>query len=81
MQIYIYTQFQRQNYTGSDCRCFKSTATFTKNNVNRNFCLFKPLHTVRKTRLINRVDFLKHRLLTHIRVVFRIVETKLKVYT
>ena len=34
---------------------------------------------MRKTRLIQRVDFLKHGLLTHIRSAFRIVETKVKV--
>ncbi len=75
------TQFKRQNYTGSENWCYKSTAAFPKNNVNRNCFLVKPLYQVRKTRLIQRVVFLKHRLLTHIRIAFRIVETKLKVYT
>jgi hypothetical protein len=72
--------FKPKNDTGSDFWCYKSTVAFTKNNVNRNCFLVKPLYQVRKSRLIQRVDFLQHGLLTHIRVVFGIVETKLKVY-
>jgi hypothetical protein len=75
------TQLQRQNYTGCDNRCYKSTAAFTKINLNRNCFLVKPLYQVRKNRQIQRVDFLKHGLLIHIRIAFRIVETKVKVYT
>jgi len=75
------TQFQKQNYTGRDCLCDKSTATFTKDNVNRNCFSVNPLYQIRKPRLIKRVDFLQHRVLIHIRVVFRIGETKLKLYT
>ncbi len=75
------TQFQSQNYTGWHNRCHKSTAMFTKNNLNGNYFLVNPLYQVRKSRLIQRVDFMQHGLLTHIRVAFRIVETKLKVYT
>jgi hypothetical protein len=73
--------FQNQNDTGPHIRCYKATATFTKINLNRNYFLVNPLYQVRKTRLIKRVDFLKHRLLTHIRIAFRIVQTKVKVYT
>ena len=60
--------------------CHKSTVMFTKNNVNRNCFLVKSLHPVRKCRQIQNVDFLQHRVLTHIRVAFRKVETKLKGY-
>jgi len=75
------TQFQRQNYTGRDYRCDKSTVTLKKDNVNRNCFSINPLQTLRKYRQRPCVDFLQHRVLIHIRVVFVIVETKLKVYT
>ncbi len=51
---------------------------FTKNNVSRNCFSIKPLHPVRKHEQMRNVDFLQHRVLTHIRVAFRKVETKLK---
>ena len=52
---------------------------FTKHNANHNFLSLKSLHPQRKCRQIQRVDFLQHRVLIHIRVAFRKVETTLKV--
>ncbi|MBW8038370.1 MAG: hypothetical protein FVQ85_00025 [Planctomycetes bacterium] len=78
---------QRQNYKQPPILqlimrtwCYKSTAMFTKYNVSRNCFSIKSLHPIKKHLQIQSVDFLQHRLLTHIRVVFRKVETKLKDY-
>jgi len=60
--------------------CYKATVVFTKNNVKRNCFFIKSLQPVRKHSQSRDVDFLQHRALIHIRVVFRKVETKLKAY-
>ncbi len=61
--------------------CHKSTVMFTEINAAPNCFPIKPLHPVRKYGQMRNVDFLKHAVLTHIRVAFRKVETKHKAYT
>ena len=51
---------------------------FTIVNAGLNYFSIKPLRPVRKYGQMRNVDFLKHGVLTHIRVAFRKVETKHK---
>ena len=52
-----------------------------KKQPKPNFFGAKPLHPTKKHQSSRSVDFLQHKALIHIRVVFRKVETKLRIYT